>query len=145
MVYFPHRLEGSLKNFGQDHREVVALYLFGSEATGRTGPLSDLDLAVLLDESKVKPRRRLDAQLNLLAETMRASGRFDVDLVLLNEATPLLAYEVVRSGRLLFERDRQKRITFEANAVCRYLDLEPFYQVSRKYLKRQLLHPKTHG
>jgi predicted nucleotidyltransferase len=38
-----------------EQRGVVLAYLFGSQATGRAGPLSDVDFAVLLDQRL--PRR----------------------------------------------------------------------------------------
>ena len=129
----------SLRELAKEHREILALYLFGSQATAQTGPLSDVDVALLLDEGRIRPRKRFDLRLELLGEAMRRCGRSDVDLVLLNEATPLLAYEVIRSGRLVYERDHDARVSFEARALQRYLDLEPFYRVGRQYLKRQLL------
>ncbi|MBI3333007.1 MAG: nucleotidyltransferase domain-containing protein [Candidatus Omnitrophica bacterium] len=129
----------SLRALGQAHRGISALYLFGSQATGKAGPLSDLDVAVLLNEKQIRPGRFFSCRLDLMAEVMRACRQSDVDLVLLNETTPLLAYEVVRGGRLIYERDHDARVEFEARAVQHYLDLEPFYRVSRSYLKRQLL------
>ncbi len=138
-------LEKSLEKLAKAHREIVALYLFGSQATAKKGPLSDVDVALLLDEGRVQPRKRFDLQLELLGEAMHRCRRSDVDLVLLNEATPLLAYEVIRSGRLLYERDHDARVSFEAKALQHYLDLEPFYRVGRQYLRHQLLHAKGHG
>ncbi len=76
---------------------------------------------------------------------MRACRRSEVDLVLLNQAAPSLAYEAVREGQLLYERDHNARVAFEARTIQRYLDLEPFYRVSRSYLKRQLLRRQRHG
>lgn len=139
------KLAGHLRGLGREHPEVLAVYLFGSSASRKAGPLSDLDVAVLLDESRLKPGRRFHFRLDLIGEAMGASHRPDVDLVLLNEASPLLAYEVIRGGRLLFERRRQARVEFESRAVGRYLDLKPFYRVSRRYLKKQMLRRGRNG
>ena len=54
------RLLGVLRSAARAHREILALYLFGSRATGTSGPLSDLDLAVLLDEDRVTPAQWFD-------------------------------------------------------------------------------------
>ena len=129
----------SLESLGRSHHPICALYLFGSQATGKQGPLSDVDVAVLLDEKKASPKRFFRFRLDLIAAATGVCRRPDVDVVILNEATPVLKYEVVRAGRLVYERDRPARIEFEARAVQHYLDLEPFYRVSRTYLKRQLL------
>ena len=133
------KIRESLQALSRDHREITAIYLFGSTATGKAGPLSDVDVAVLLDESRLKPERGFGLQAALISDAMHACRRLDVDVVLLNYATPLLAYEVVREGKVLFERNRDARVAFEARAVGHYLDLKPFYQVQRSYLKRQLL------
>lgn len=137
------RLTTSLRSLGQAHRPIRALYLFGSQATGKTGPLSDIDVAVLLDEKAVRPERFFRFRLELIAAAARGCRRPDVEVVILNEATPVLKYEVVRAGRLVYERDRSLRIEFEARAVQHYLDLEPFYRIGRFYLKRQML--SRHG
>lgn len=132
-------ISDSLQDFGRKRPEVVAIYLFGSQASAQAGPLSDLDIAVLLDESRVMSKRHLMPHLRFIGEVMHACRAFDVDVVLLNEATPLLAYEVIRGGHLLYEGSHDKRVGFEARTVQHYLDLVPFYRVSRSYLKRQLL------
>ncbi len=133
----------SLRSLARARRPISALYLFGSQATGKRGPLSDVDVAVLLDEKKVPPKKFFRFRLGLITAATGACRRPDVDVVILNEATPVLQYEVVRAGRLLYERDHSLRVEFEARAVQHYLDLEPFYRVSRSYLKRQLL--SRHG
>lgn len=124
--------------------EFIAVYLFGSQANGKAGPLSDVDVAILLDGSRVPAKLFFKLRLELIAEASHVCRRDDVDVVLLNEATPLLAYEAVRGGELLYERDHSARVSFEARAVQQYLDLEPFYRVGRHYLKRQLLSAR-HG
>ncbi len=74
-----------------------ALWLFGSEAVGSAGPFSDIDLAGLF-------RSRLSA-LDLL-EARHVLGALlgrDVDLVDLERASPIVAMQVFRHGRLLVD------------------------------------------
>jgi uncharacterized protein len=68
--------------FGR-HPDVVAAYLFGSQARGDAGPLSDVDLAVWLNDQP-EPRARLSRQLALSAEAGSLLGTDDVQLVVLN-------------------------------------------------------------
>ena len=91
-----------------------------------------------MNPNRMRPKDLFRVRLNLVAQAMRACGRSDVDLVLLNEASPLLAYEVVRGGKVAYERSHQRRLSYEANALCRYLDFQPFFYTARKYLKRRL-------
>lgn len=139
------RLIRALRAFGRMHRQITAVYLFGSTAKGHAGPLSDIDVGVLFCTASAAPRS-LTGRAALAGEVSHACRRPDVDVVVLNEAPPLLAYEVVRHGPPLYERHRAQRITFEAQAIQRYLDLAPFLATARRYLKRQLMTRSTaHG
>ncbi len=50
MATDPHALEEELRAALRRHPRVLVAYLFGSTARGRAGPLSDVDVAVLLAE-----------------------------------------------------------------------------------------------
>lgn len=114
---------------------VVAAYLFGSAARGETTPLSDVDIAIYLDE----PRResRVAAYLGLRRQLALALGNGPVDLVLLNDAPPALAGRII-AGALLYSADEQQRIRLETATLSRYQDLRP---VLRQY--DRLLHART--
>ena len=103
---------------------VCAAYVFGSQAKGTPTVFSDLDLAVLLD-STVPPSRYFEEQLRLEAELSKRLGRDDVDVVVLNRAGALLRFQIYRTGRALFERDRASAKRFLAHAIVEYLDFKP--------------------
>jgi len=107
-------------------RHVDCAWLFGSMARGDAGPLSDVDVAVLLDPS-VPPEARLDIATALVEHLERLCGR--VDLVLIDEAPPALRHRVFREGLLLFERDVRRRVAFEVRAIQEYLDFQPLAEV----------------
>jgi predicted nucleotidyltransferase len=106
--------------------DVLAAYLFGSYATGEARPESDVDVAVLL--SGTDDMERFERRLRLMGEVEEALGRRPADVVVLNDAPPLLAYQVLRYGRLIFERDRAARVEFEVRAGKIYADLQPMYE-----------------
>jgi predicted nucleotidyltransferase len=97
-------------------------WLFGSVARGEAGPLSDVDVAVLLDPA-IAPQDRMAIAAALVEKLECVGGR--VDLVLLDEASPLLRDRVFRHGILLLERDVRRRVAFEAQAIQEYLDFQP--------------------
>jgi predicted nucleotidyltransferase len=94
--------------------DVLAAYLFGSHATGRARPESDVDVAVLL--SGTDAMERFERLLGLMGEVEEALGRRPADVVVLNDAPPLLAHQVLAHGWLIFERDRAARVEFEVRA-----------------------------
>lgn len=107
-----------------DHDGVVAAMLIGSQARGTAGLLSDIDLAVWHDAG-LPPGPRFSLQLKLAKEARRALGTAEVDVVMLNQASPLLRQRAVRDAVRLIERDREERVRMEAQAILDYLDTKP--------------------
>jgi len=118
-------------------KEIEALYLFGSTVAGGRTPLSDLDVAVLLPEG-VPRERYLELRLRMIAELSDLLDTDRVDLVILNQAPPLLAHRVVTRGRLIWARDDITRTRFEARAIQEYLDLKPLYELERRYMAERI-------
>jgi predicted nucleotidyltransferase len=107
-----------------DRDHVVAGMLFGSQATGRAGPLSDIDIAVWLDPDL--PGERLAALRSELAlGAVEALGTDEVDVVVLNAAPPLLRHRALKGGARLLDRDPRARIRLETTALLDYLDTAP--------------------
>jgi predicted nucleotidyltransferase len=115
--------------------EIEAGYLFGSLVSGRARPDSDVDTAVLVAD-KVICRDSFKYRLNRITELMDLLKRDDVDLVLLNQAPPLLAHRVLSRGKLIFERSASARIHFQVRTVNRYLDTQPMRKLYLWYLKK---------
>lgn len=111
------RLRGVLE---ADSRILYAL-MFGSRARGTVHPESDIDVAVGLADGV-----RLDtlALGGLISRLEEAAGA-PVDLVLLDEASPGLAYRIFRDGRTILVRDRDALTARRARAVLEYLDFQP--------------------
>ncbi len=96
--------------------DVIAAWAFGSAQTGRVGKNSDLDVGVLF---ALTPS--LDELADLRKELQQALQVDDIDLVVLNEASPILRFEVT-SGRLLFRRDMAKLAEFVSLTAREYED-----------------------
>jgi predicted nucleotidyltransferase len=103
-----------------DARVAYAL-LFGSRARGSAHAESDVDLAIGL-------RRDTDLSaldLGDLASRLEAAAGRPVDVVLLEDAPPGLAYRIFRDGVVLVERDHRALADRKARAILEYLDFRP--------------------
>jgi len=103
-----------------DRDPVIAAYLFGSQARGTAGPLSDVDLAVW-SSSSGDPAVQLELAA-LAGEAVRSAS--DVELVVLDRAPVLLRHRVLRDGLRLVDRDPRERVRREAATLCEYLDTQ---------------------
>lgn len=104
----------------EDGRPVLG-YVFGSVASGRLGPLSDVDVGVLLPKEAEREAVHGEIQDSLC----RALRTDRVDLILLDTAPAPLRYRVVRDGKLVLCRDERCRERFESESVLEYLDFKP--------------------
>jgi predicted nucleotidyltransferase len=95
--------------------------LFGSRGRGSAHGGSDTDLAVGL----ARGARLSVMELGDLLSRLEAAAEGPVDVVLLDEAGPGLAYRVFRDGRVIFERDRAALVERKARAILEYLDFRP--------------------
>ena len=124
--------------------EIVALYCFGSYAGKRVGPLSDVDLAVLIDP-QVPQNQYFNKRLSIHALAARILKTDEIDIVILNSAPPLLAHRVLKSRKILYERDSAKRTDFEVQAIRRYLDFVPVLDRCQEAVINHILVGKSIG
>ena len=116
--------------------EVIWAYLFGSRARGLAGPGSDWDVAVWF--ARMEAFARLTSRLDLQSHLADILGA-PVDLVDLNEASPLLCHEVLRGRIVLVDKDPVARAIWELKATGEYLDWLPYHRRYAKHLLQDLM------
>lgn len=107
-----------LRAFFQDRPRVVLAYLFGSAARGTMGPLSDVDVAVRFSDRGADV---FNERLRMHDELCRHLGTDRVDLVDLDEASPVLRYNVIRDG-IVLKGTNDVRVPFEVRVMADYFD-----------------------
>jgi len=126
-----------IKEYLYNRDEVVFAYLYGSMAQGKENKLSDIDIAVYIDESKKPDSGTFGYRSELITEVQSLVKR-EVDLVILSEVSLLLAVNILKNGKLLFTKSEKLRIKFHKNIMRKYLDFIPNYNLQEKYLKKDL-------
>ena len=93
--------------------QVRFAYLYGSQATGRAGPGSDVDVAVRLTDG-LGPRER-DRIAAAVAERLSdASGLARIEVTVLDDAPLRFAGRVLRDRIVIFSRDEPGRVGYES-------------------------------
>jgi predicted nucleotidyltransferase len=135
------RLLAALGDYFGAHPElpVDAVYLFGSHAAGRAHRESDVDVAVLLDWSRAgDAATRFDLRVELASHLISALRHAQVDVIVLNDAPPLLGRHIVRSGVRAFCRDGEADHAYRRDVQLRAADLAPFLQRHRQRLLERM-------
>ncbi len=110
--------------------DVIVVYIFGSFL--KSNRFNDINIGVLVSGER-KPYEYFKYGMRIASVIeQRITPRCEVDLRLLNGAPVRFLYEVVRSGRLVFARDEDERISFEADVLTQYLDLLPMFEMMDK-------------
>lgn len=114
---------------------ICGAILFGSEAKGIANQESDIDIALLYN-----PGRKPSAwDLMQFQQTLTDLMKQQVDIVVLNEASPIIAMQALKNGIPLFIRDKKQYTQYEVTLITDYADLkklrEPF---EKTILKRKL-------
>jgi hypothetical protein len=122
--------------FGRCPYPVTLAYLFGSTVRAQDTPLSDIDLGIYLDEPDRAQRARIYP--SLLLALRRVVGDGEIDLVYLNDASPLLAYQII-TGQLVYRTDERQRVTVETRALRDYFDERALEQVRHRLLQARIL------
>jgi len=122
-----------VEKFLESQKYVKVAYLFGSYAEGKEGPLSDVDIAVLVDE-RLSESKRFDLRLKLIKKisaVLRVGEAGRLDVIIMNDALINLNYEIIKNGKILFAKDLGERVEMESKILSKYLD--------RRYYERRSL------
>lgn len=116
------------------YEDIIFAYIFGSYA--KSNIRKDSDIAIYLKEN-IESYEYLGMKREL-SETFKR----EVDLVVLNNASPLLKYEIYKNNVLLFSKDKalegkyKIKTLHEYNDMKRYLDLS--YEKTIERLKKEV-------
>lgn len=122
-----------VRRIAHEH-DLLLVVLFGSRSAGTARDASDVDLAVL---ARAPHWDDADWSMGLEADLSRLFNGPEVDLSILNGASPVLRFEVARKGRVLFEERAGTFADYRARAAREYYDDEPRMRRQAAYLARK--------
>jgi len=107
-----------LKDYFNKKENVIMAFLFGSLSKGKVHRHSDIDIAIYLKEYDIKEVEKIWDELEDLLKK-------DIDLIVLNNAKPLVAFEAIRGEKIIirnydFYTDYMLEVSSEA------IDLKDF-------------------
>lgn len=114
--------------------DIAFAYLFGSIASEKSTGLSDIDIAVYLLKGKGNFAKK---RLEILGDLIDIFKIDDIDLVVLNSASPSLKIRIIRSKKVLSDNMPFLRHSFESSVIRTYFD---FSKIESRILEKRYLH-----
>ncbi len=123
-----------IKEFFMKEDNIIAVYLFGSHAVDVAREDSDIDLAVLMEQIPDNPLKyRIDKSIELERILKK-----EVDLIIINNAPLILQFQVIKEGKIIFEKCADKRAKYQMHFLSRYYDFVKFFDYHSKYLHKEI-------
>lgn len=111
---------------------ISTAFLYGSQVSGCVNQDSDLDIALLFDREHLPKTDRL---LQLVDDLISITER-EVDLLILNDASPIICMQVLRKGEMILDKNHQAYLDFFAKTVSKYDDLKRVRLVIEKNMMK---------
>lgn len=130
-------IEKKIEQVLAKEKDIVSVHLFGSQAKGSARDDSDVDCAILFQKSNVPDGVHLLEMRELLHEELKR----DVDLVCLNNASPVISMQIYKYGKLIVNNDQKQYSNYVMNLFTDYFDLK----LMRKTMEEDILKRKYYG
>ena len=103
--------------------DVIALYAFGSLTSGTLKALSDLDFGILLND-ELDRSQRFDKHIELIGVFTDTFRTDEIDLTILNDAPIRMAFQILKTGKVLAYKNKALLTDFRERLVKNYLDFK---------------------
>ncbi|WP_334111263.1 type VII toxin-antitoxin system MntA family adenylyltransferase antitoxin [Thermodesulfitimonas autotrophica] len=125
------KILATIKEYLLMQPDIAAAYVFGSAAQNRLRPASDVDIAVLFSSGTAAKTARFERRLELAAALEELLKR-PVEVVDLEAAPPFLQHQIRKYGKLIVDKDPQRRKACEVASRRLYLDMLPYLRYRRE-------------
>lgn len=126
-----------IKKYLKEIPGIAAVYLYGSFASGRGQIQSDVDIGILYKRGE---EPGLEKRLDIADQLTSVLGR-EVDLLVLNDASPVIRMQVLKKGKKLFELDRREVNRFFVQTINEYCDLK----ITRSVIEKNIGRARIYG
>lgn len=114
-------------------KEIEFALVFGSFVSDL--PFEDIDIGIYLNKDYLEKINKLDYIIELGIYLEEKIKGFEIDLIILNDLDYNFLYHIIKEGKILFARDKEKYYDFMIYVIENYLD----YKEYRDYILKEFL------
>lgn len=112
---------------------VRAIYLYGSYAEKKTNEKSDIDIALIVEDKNNINIRDILRKIN---RSFKYPEKLHLTIVDLNSSSPLLLYQIIKKGQLIYEKQLNDHIFLESYIMRHYFDDQYRQEIYYQRLKK---------
>ncbi len=114
------KIINTITNILKKDKNIILAYIFGSFAKFKNSNFKDIDIAIMLrKESRGLEKLTL---LNKISSKIENKIKYPIDIVILNQASIALKHQIIKNGKLLFEKKHRLAYKFIIETITKYLD-----------------------
>ena len=125
-----------INNFNMKKQVEIAI-LFGSQARGDCDKNSDVDLAFLFEKQFLKNKNALEFRSELIS-FFSSKIKKECDVILINQAPPLLKYQIVKYGKKIYKDINFDYNSFFSLTLKEYFDFKYYQDFHNKRLMKRI-------
>ena len=131
------KLSKIISDYFSNKDEVIAVYLFGSYASGKNRTFSDIDIGILLN--RFDPEFGNQQKMRYFTELSRII-RKDVHPVILNFASEVLMKQIFSKGRCILINDSKKLAKYKMTMYAKIADYAYYLNKMQKgFIRRTMM------
>ena len=130
-------LKRAIEHIFENYEEILLAYLYGSYAKGNQTEFSDIDIGIVIkNDFKVSPLYFAEVSSKIEKEF---NYKINIDLRILNNATPRFLFQVINNSILLFVNNRRFKHEFELKVLSMYQEIKPMLDMYDKIYVTEVL------
>lgn len=120
---------------------VIGIYLFGSQAQGVSGALSDFDFGILLENPEIlrdieKRKKIYDELYDIFSGQIKKLC--DIDIVFLQDVYLQLQYHAVSQGKIIYQKAPKILEDYKEKLIEQYADFAPLRREFHKAILERI-------
>jgi predicted nucleotidyltransferase len=136
IIAMKNNLTTRLKQYFKDKPEVIAVYLFGSQATGEKKRSSDVDVGILLNtKDRATELEKRNQYMVDLADILRK----EIHPIILNSAGEELMRQIFAKGDCILIKNQKKLSLFKMTMFARIADFGYYRNQMQSGLIRSIM------
>ena len=135
-------LQKTISSYFKNREEVVAIYIYGSHASGKERRFSDVDVGIILHHPVLRQAFKLQSEYMI---DLGRQLRKDVHAVILNTAGELLLKQVFSKGYVICVNDENAFRRFRMNRYSMISEFGYYLKMTRSGFRHKIMEEGLHG